>query len=580
MVLLAVDVHALQITEIMYNPDGSDDGREWIEIYNDGSEVLNLSGMKFFESGTNHRTKLINGEISLDSGEFALVIDSDEFFIDYPEFETSNIAIFDSSFSLSNKGEYLAIKFDDVIADVNYTDDADEGYSLSLYDFGWNMSNEIGGSPGEINDVKWDDEIIPEEIDSCCDINMDIEIDKMLFQNRETIKYKHRLSNLYNDQKYDYIIEYWIEDLFGNIIRARRNTTNVNKKSWTPNIDEMISVAVLKARIYPGCNDTDSANNYDEQLVVIRNDKIDDIIHDICNVSFDIFVEKSVFNNKEAIKYKHLVDGAENFSIEYWIEDIDRKIVKSKRVTTNTNKKSYTPNIKEKEKAFLLRAIISSQCDDVSVERFIVVRNEDYEEEILNKISNKISEDMIEHKEIDYRIERLPVDVKQNSSLEFKVKIINDDEKHLFRLYSYVYSGKKCVSDGGNRTYNERFIDVSAGEIIDIDMSNFISDSKLGDYKLKVMIHKDDQKTGKQLIQHIIVKEAETIEVANISQHIKLNSRPQFFFPENFSSTLIKPTSRIIYEGKDMKIKNSISHYMIGFLSLSLILSTGKWGVG
>src|SRR5690606_28161712 len=34
---------------------------------------------------------------------------------------------------------------------------------------------------------------------------------------------------------------------------------------------------------------------------------------------------------------------AENFTINYWVEDLGENIVKDPRETTNTNKKSYTP---------------------------------------------------------------------------------------------------------------------------------------------------------------------------------------------------------------------------------------------
>ena len=43
---------SISITEIMYDLDGSDTDREWVEIFNDGNPV-DLTGWKF-NDGSNH----------------------------------------------------------------------------------------------------------------------------------------------------------------------------------------------------------------------------------------------------------------------------------------------------------------------------------------------------------------------------------------------------------------------------------------------------------------------------------------------------------------------------------------------
>ncbi|MDP3661335.1 MAG: lamin tail domain-containing protein [bacterium] len=43
----------VRITEVMYDLSGADDGREWVELYNNGSEQVDLTGWKFFD-GSNH----------------------------------------------------------------------------------------------------------------------------------------------------------------------------------------------------------------------------------------------------------------------------------------------------------------------------------------------------------------------------------------------------------------------------------------------------------------------------------------------------------------------------------------------
>ena len=95
------------ITEIMYDLEGADTGREWIEIKNTGAAV-DLTGWKFFENGTNHGLTLFQGNTLLPENGFAIITDNAEKFLaDWPGFSGT---IFDSAFSLSNTGETLILR--------------------------------------------------------------------------------------------------------------------------------------------------------------------------------------------------------------------------------------------------------------------------------------------------------------------------------------------------------------------------------------------------------------------------------------------------------------------------------------
>lgn len=99
---------AVNITEIMYDLSGADTGREWIEITNTGDSAVDVNGYKFFEANVNHTLTLIAGDGILQSGGSAVIADdSVKFKIDWPSY--SGI-LFDSSFSLSNVGESIALK--------------------------------------------------------------------------------------------------------------------------------------------------------------------------------------------------------------------------------------------------------------------------------------------------------------------------------------------------------------------------------------------------------------------------------------------------------------------------------------
>lgn len=104
----------VEINEIMYDlKTGSDDGREWVEIYNNNNIPVDFSSFRFFEADTNHKIKLMQGDANIPAQGYALIVSNPvKFKIDWPSLFTGPIfvSIFDSSFSLNNDGEVLMLK--------------------------------------------------------------------------------------------------------------------------------------------------------------------------------------------------------------------------------------------------------------------------------------------------------------------------------------------------------------------------------------------------------------------------------------------------------------------------------------
>ncbi len=115
----------VSFSEIMYDVAGSDNGREWIEIHNTGAS-LDLTHGKFFEEGVNHTLTPLGSGVVPEGALAIIVADAAVFRADWPDFAG---ILFDSSFSLKNTGENLALKnaSSTVLASVSY--DATKGAS-------------------------------------------------------------------------------------------------------------------------------------------------------------------------------------------------------------------------------------------------------------------------------------------------------------------------------------------------------------------------------------------------------------------------------------------------------------------
>jgi len=102
------------INEIMYDLAGADDGREWIEIYNGDSRPVDLSKWKISENSTNHNLNFTSSSV-LPPDTYAVITDDKEKFLeDYPNYSG---LIFDSTFSLSNEGEKIELKNNNLLID-------------------------------------------------------------------------------------------------------------------------------------------------------------------------------------------------------------------------------------------------------------------------------------------------------------------------------------------------------------------------------------------------------------------------------------------------------------------------------
>lgn len=84
-------------------------GHEWIEIWNKGSEPVDMAGWKFWENNINHSLSVSTTDAIVGVGEYAVITqDAFQFLLNYPNFSGS---IFDSSWSsLNESGEYIGLK--------------------------------------------------------------------------------------------------------------------------------------------------------------------------------------------------------------------------------------------------------------------------------------------------------------------------------------------------------------------------------------------------------------------------------------------------------------------------------------
>lgn len=108
--LIFGDVLAVN-SDIVINEIGAYEasGFEWVEIYNKGSEAVDLSGWKFFEDNTNHGLTIAAGDAVVSPGEYAVIAQDAAKFLS--KYSGAVGSVFDSSWgSLNESGESIGLK--------------------------------------------------------------------------------------------------------------------------------------------------------------------------------------------------------------------------------------------------------------------------------------------------------------------------------------------------------------------------------------------------------------------------------------------------------------------------------------
>ncbi len=157
-------VFALRINEIMYDPQYNENYNEWIELYNEDDEPIDLTNIticgKALGSGYIDRSGEVHNEedFFLAPEAYAIITDGgsgSEVYTNY-DIPASARAFHVNAASicggLGNEGDIISITTDnETIDEVTYAGEAEPGFSLEFREGSFFSSADIDGTPGREN---------------------------------------------------------------------------------------------------------------------------------------------------------------------------------------------------------------------------------------------------------------------------------------------------------------------------------------------------------------------------------------------------------------------------------------------
>jgi len=372
----------------MYNPssDQADDhDAEWIELYNNGTSTIDLTNWKIDNKNFD--------DVNISAGEYLIIarelIDGND--ADNASFESywgnndgiwnssdGNYTAIDGPLSLGNSEDTINLSNDSYSAISSYNKNlgADgNGYTLEWINGKWMQSSEYGGTPGRENTAT-DTPQIP---DADSGLKISVILESPLYIGFTYTKL-FKIQNLdhvtgqtdHIDATVNYNISGVKEDAFEVIGLNSFKTANTGSFKPSSEGNFIICGEIISSTVE---NDPKIDNIACETVEVINPFTVP------CNVSINVTTEKTIYNNSETIKfYNNLNNESFPYIIEYWIGDLLGEVFKKKINTTNTNVKSYTPKIGEKDRVLLIKNKVYQFCNDTSLldneaEKLVIITN-------------------------------------------------------------------------------------------------------------------------------------------------------------------------------------------------------------
>lgn len=581
--LFSTQVYAnLIINEVMYNPStgqGSDSDMEWIELFNNGTEIINLSN---YALDGNSLSGMLN------TNEYIVIARNNESF---SLFYLPNYTVLDLQLSLVNGEDNIVLTNGSYIEELDYSSSwgaNGNGYSLERVDFSdsWKESLVINGTPGYSNSNVFLNvsviglleitEFIPDPQGS----------DSANIPDGEWVE-------LYNSGSIDL-------DLLGFILKDKNDDKELIITSTS-----VINTTIIKPNeykvIYRNENGRFTLNNNEFEKVRLYDQKL------------DLIDEVSYSTSKEAVSWSKLNDawtlsipspGEENIE-----ESVDESYIKIESImdlgsdkkakfgqnirvdveiykgdTTKNNVKFYIEN-SAKERLSKITDInvynkfltydltiplqINPNCKNEFNETDYTIKAEGLNttastalkiEGITKALCEKIKVSLKETEEVSYEILEYPEEIIFGNKSVIKLKVTNKDtdEKNI-EAWSYIYKGNKAIS--GDRESNKKLIKIPAESSVISDLTNEIVEEASGDYKLKIRIKEEERKTPEEFTLDVTIKTlAATLEKEDV-----INTENNIKKAEN---TI---TGNTIYQDSNIKTKRSAVFFFTGTLVVFLL---------
>ncbi len=542
----------LAISEVMANPFDNDDelapNGEWIELLNYGDREIYAGGLKITDLTEAHELfvtsySTFGEDIFIPPGGYLVVYRNG-----------------DSDFSLNNYVDEEVRLFDgEELIDFMSFSGPTEGMSLSNIEGTWYLT-----SPTPMEDNEYTGE---------CIWGLFIDTNNSIYR-QEDFSFGinvDRFAGLADE----ITVRGQIEDEHGEIVRTYAPWSNVTvtsdrRQRYTPNLP----AGVYQVSFWfenPPCLDIDPAAYRVTKLIAISpNYQRFDAALTIneLNLGSD---QKVKWGQQFTAKFTAYRSNGTQSTIEVWAEKGGKAISAKTKVNAPVQFTEYS---------FTVPLQLIPNCDEeissgaavlhveglgrAATQEFKV---EDVDANVCTDYLDYVKEQEKSAAKLSYVVLDVPASVAPGEAFKITGKIENDDKKHTFNVWAYVYRGSKCYSCAGKeRDQNKKEIRLAADEDAEVELLLKLDEGmEEGEYKIKIVFNKDNQKTNKELVETLYVQiPSEKKEINSSLSAFGEDGDKETTTPLSFRSHLTGAASGIVvYESNAEKSKKVIPYLLL-----------------
>lgn len=219
----------------------------------------------------------------------------------------------------------------------------------------------------------------------------------------------------------------------------------------------------------------------------------------ILDVKFTVYRGST---NKYAV-YVEIVGVSEKTQANFYDKQTEYTVTLPIQIKPNCNRryadKEYTLRISglnlTVERNITVAGINSDLCKTIETTKVV--------EKIVEKEA-ECDEPKSTSARFEYELVNFPAELESGESFTIRVRLKNNYYNEMpVKIWSYVYRGSKSYS--GERELNLKNAVLSKGEEKVITLANTLDEVESGEYKLKVKINKNNEKTDKELTETITI---------------------------------------------------------------------------
>ncbi len=580
----------VEITEFIPNPEGADDapqpGGEWVELYNNGKELFNITGYVLKDNNDNHI-------LSLDG-----FIPAHSYFVAYRDG--------DRDFSLNNDDDTVRLfSPEGELVDGKEYASSTEGMSWSKIHGEWRQASP---TPGREN--------IPATPVACDDALSIISSSLIFSSDVEFTVVVHR----FQGTAHPVTVRGTIETIDGRVVKEYAPWTNrtlptMEEKDYSPSLPE----GTYLIRFWmedDSCGDINETNNQDAVLIAVRSSSFS------LGENSTLEIERISLGKDNSSRWGdavpitiHVYKGDESKQTGELYVEIDGKRVSllakvsmpkkytfydlTLSIQLDTNcKREFPDGIadvvleafgQEVRAPFVVAGANDALCQSLPASDSSPKQKKE-EPSGDGESSRQQSEQGEQRSKLTFFLPEIPSVLTPGREYSIPIRITNEDKEHAFTVWAYVYRGSVCYSCSSRQNARDaraQTIRLDAGEEKVIFPPILLDESVLsGAYKLKVQIRKDTQKTAKDFTYNVKVTSSEQQEERqeeqtekNVKERKALSlsaTVPPEEEPQAAVYTVLPESPGIVvYESNSQKAKKTVPYLLIiGFGLLSIVLAS------